>query len=135
MILVYREEILMFFMFFNLLYTIMQKIFFGLFLIFAILITWCDFDGIGDDDGRIIDTEKISEIDLESVKEKAKELGKEYYDSQVKPYVDDAKNQITGKIEELKKQYNVEVEKINTEIQRKADSMKEQVNQLKFQEK
>lgn len=111
----------------------MQKILFGLLLIFAVSITWCDFEG--EQSGKVIDTEKISAIDFEELKGKAKELGKEYYDSQVKPYVDNAKNQITGKIEELKKQYNVEVEKINTEIQKKADSMKNQVNQLKFQEK
>ena len=95
-------------------------------------IAWCDPLGIGEEteENKTLPTN----LSLSGMKETVKQMGTEYYDSQIKPYVDEAKSEITGKINELKKQYNVEVEKINTEIQRKADAMKEQVNTLKVQE-
>ena len=95
-------------------------------------IAGCDPLGIGEEteENKTLPTN----LSLSGMKETVKQMGTEYYDSQIKPYVDEAKSEITGKINELKKQYNVEVEKINTEIQRKADAMKDQVNTLKFQE-
>ena len=104
----------------------------GILVCSFMFIAGCDPLGIGEEteEHKTLPTN----LSLSGMKETVKQMGTEYYDSQIKPYVDVAKSEITGKINELKKQYNVEVEKINTEIQRKADAMKDQVNTLKFQE-
>lgn len=71
-----------------------------------------------------------------------KELGKEYYEDQIKPFVDTAKEEIdnkttqikeeiTDKTNQIKDQYNQEVEKINEKIQGQAEEAKDQVNKLK----
>ncbi|MDR0370143.1 MAG: hypothetical protein LBH96_06765 [Candidatus Peribacteria bacterium] len=81
-----------------------------------------------------IDTMMYSGKDiLSETWETTKEAGKEYYEEQVKPFVDTAKEEIIDKANQIKNQYNQEVEKINETIQEQANQVKDQVNKLKVE--
>lgn len=93
------------------------------------LCSWCDMI---IEDPKQDQTENQTWVQ-QSTEKKTKT--KEYYDEKVKPYVDNAKKQITGQIEQIandtKEAINEQIEKVNNSIdealQKKSDQIREKV--------